>query len=65
MEKELMLMVTQVTDETHEYVLQRNEEFRFEVDFETKVEIQVLLWSLKRLIMSSSRLVQRKYLGQR
>ena len=65
MAKELMLMVTQITDETHEYVLQRNEEFRFEVDFETKVEIQVPLWSVKGLIMSSSRLVQQKYLGRR
>jgi len=36
-------MVSQITDETHEYVLQKNEEFRFEVDFEMKVEIQVFL----------------------
>ena len=43
MGEESVLMIAKITDETHEYVLRKNEEFRFEVDFEMKVEIQVFL----------------------
>lgn len=32
---------SQISEETHEYTLQENEEFRFEVDFGSKVQIQV------------------------
>lgn len=33
----------QITNETHEYELQKNEEFRFEVGFESRVEVQVIV----------------------
>ena len=46
-----ILTGAQIAEEFHEYELRKNEEFRFEVDFEQKIEIQVIK-SLSRLFLT-------------